>query len=219
MDGLAVERRASPLQVWFGTFAGSALPMFVYSVFGLLLAVVWSYVGPISAVLVLAPLAVARWVFAEFALRQEAYEATMRSLIQAVETKDSYTRGHSERVARASVLIGRFSGMREDRDPPAVVHHGNRVTQRQAPLVQVRGAPGAEVSIEGIAVIARPPVLDERLGDVWIGGVLAGILRASLGEGDAHVAAQHCAISRPGTSLGKIRRVWPVCVVLGRFAD
>ena len=33
-----IERRASPLQVWFGTFAGSALPMFVYSVFGLLLA-------------------------------------------------------------------------------------------------------------------------------------------------------------------------------------
>jgi len=85
-------------------------------VFGLLLAVVWaSGVGAFAAVLVLAPLLVARWVFALFAAEREAYESTIRSLIQAVETKDSYTRGHSERVARASVLIGRRIGMREDR--------------------------------------------------------------------------------------------------------
>ena len=55
----------------------------------------------------------------------------MRSLIQAVETKDLYTRGHSERVSRASVLIGRRSGMREDRvDDPAVRRHAAR--RRQA---------------------------------------------------------------------------------------
>ena len=33
----------------------------------------------------------------------------------AVETKDFYTRGHSERVSAASVLIARVIGMREDR--------------------------------------------------------------------------------------------------------
>jgi hypothetical protein len=112
---ISLTERVSPLRVWYGSLAQSALPMFMYSIFGILLAVVWSYVGPISAVLVLAPLMVARWVFAEFALRQEAYEATMRSLIKSVETKDLYTRGHSERVSRASVLIGRRAGMREDR--------------------------------------------------------------------------------------------------------
>jgi len=112
---ISLTERVSPLRVWYGTLAQSALPMFIYSIFGILLAVVWSYVGAIAAVLVLAPLMVARWVFAEFALRQESYEATMRSLIKSVETKDLYTRGHSERVSRASVLIGRRAGMREDR--------------------------------------------------------------------------------------------------------
>jgi hypothetical protein len=111
----ALAEGVSPLRTWYGTLAQQAFPMFVYSIFGLLLAVVWSYIGILSALLVLAPLAVARWVFAEFALRQEAYEATMRSLIKSVETKDLYTRGHSERVSRASVLIGRRAGMREDR--------------------------------------------------------------------------------------------------------
>ena len=106
----------SPLRVWFGTMAESALPLFIYSIFGLLLAVVWSYVGAD-----LAPCSCSRrsWSPAGCSpsspLRQEAYEATMRSLIKAVETKDLYTRGHSERVSRASVLIGRSAGMREDR--------------------------------------------------------------------------------------------------------
>ncbi len=112
---IALAEKVSPWRVWIGTMAESAVPLFIYSTFGLLLAVVWAQIGPLSALLVLAPLMVARWVFAQFAARQEAYEATIRSLIQAVETKDAYTRGHSVRVSRASVLIGRRSGLREDR--------------------------------------------------------------------------------------------------------
>ena len=113
---ICLVEKVSAARVWTGTMRSSALPYFVYSVFGLLLAVVWaSGVGPFAAVLVLAPLLVARWVFALFAAEQEAYDSTIRSLIQAVETKDSYTRGHSERVARASVMIGRRIAMPEDR--------------------------------------------------------------------------------------------------------
>jgi hypothetical protein len=112
---LALAERVSPWRIWFGTMAESALPLFIYSIFGLMLAVVWSTISPLAGVLVLAPLMVARWVFSMFSARQEAYESTIRSLIQAVETKDAYTRGHSERVSRASVMIGRSAGMREDR--------------------------------------------------------------------------------------------------------
>ncbi|MFN8157633.1 MAG: HD-GYP domain-containing protein [Candidatus Nanopelagicales bacterium] len=160
---ISLDRKVAPLQVWFGMFAGSAFPMFVYSVFGLLLAVVWSYVGALSVVLVLAPLAVARWVFAEFALRQEAYEATMRSLIQAVETKDFYTRGHSERVSKASVLIGRRAGMREDRVaslryagmlhdvgklgvPTEVLQASGRLTDEQYEAIQQHPVRGREIT-------------------------------------------------------------------------
>ena len=113
---VSLVERVSAARVWRGTMQTSALPYFVYSVFGLLLAVVWAAgVGPFAAVLVLAPLLVARWVFALFAAEQEAYDSTIRSLIQAVETKDSYTKGHSDRVSKASVMIGRRIGMREDR--------------------------------------------------------------------------------------------------------
>jgi putative nucleotidyltransferase with HDIG domain len=87
-----------------------------YGVFGLMMAVLWSTdVGALAAVLVLLPLLVARWAFAQYAAEREAYERTVRTLVKAVETKDLYTRGHSERVSRGSELIARRIGMSEDR--------------------------------------------------------------------------------------------------------
>jgi len=153
----------SPLRVWYGSMAQSALPMLVYSAFGLMLGVTWSFVGPVSAILVLAPLFVSRWIFAEFALRQEAYERTMQSLIKAVETKDYYTRGHSERVAKASVMIGRRSGMREDRVttlryagmlhdvgklgvPTEVLQASGKLTDDQYEAIQLHPVRGREIT-------------------------------------------------------------------------
>ena len=83
-----------------------------YGAFGLLIAALWSVVGVFAPLLVLIPLFVARWAVAQFAEQQRAYEATVGALCQAVETKDFYTRGHSDRVSRGSVMIAREIGMR-----------------------------------------------------------------------------------------------------------
>ena len=98
-----------------GTVAETAPSYVGYGLLGLLFAVLWNWSSPFAAVLVLLPLLVARWAWMQFALQQQAYEATIRTLVQAVETKDHYTRGHSERVAKASVMIARVLGIREDR--------------------------------------------------------------------------------------------------------
>ncbi len=86
-----------------------------YAAFGLLIAALWSVVGPFAPLLVLIPLFVARWTVAQFAEQQRAYEATVGALCQAVETKDFYTRGHSDRVSRGSVMIASEIGMRGER--------------------------------------------------------------------------------------------------------
>jgi HD-GYP domain-containing protein (c-di-GMP phosphodiesterase class II) len=88
-----------------------------YGLFGLLMAVLWVgvHIGALAGILVLLPLAVARWAFSQYAAEQKAYQATIAALVQAVETKDRYTRGHSERVALAAVMVARVIGMREDR--------------------------------------------------------------------------------------------------------
>jgi HD domain-containing protein len=86
-----------------------------YGAFGLLTAALWQVLGPFAPILVLIPLLVARWAVAQFAAQQRAYEATVSALCQAVETKDVYTRGHSERVSRGSVMIAHEIGMRAER--------------------------------------------------------------------------------------------------------
>jgi len=86
-----------------------------YGAFGLLIAGLWTVIGPFAPVLVLIPLFVSRWAVAQFAAQQHAYEATVSALCQAVETKDFYTRGHSERVSRGSVMIASEIGMRTER--------------------------------------------------------------------------------------------------------
>lgn len=103
--------------VFLGTLKEGGVTYVGYGLFGLLLAVLWgpAGVGPLSAVLVLAPLYVARWAWAQYAEEHEAYERTVRALVGAVEAKDLYTRGHNERVSRASVMIADQLGMGPDR--------------------------------------------------------------------------------------------------------
>jgi hypothetical protein len=86
-----------------------------YGMFGLLIAGLWRDVGMFAPVLVLLPLFVARWAIEQSRAQHKAYEATIAALCQAVETKDYYTRGHSERVSRGSVMIAEEIGMRAER--------------------------------------------------------------------------------------------------------
>jgi len=92
--GTALGRLGLDLKLWL-TDVG-------YGAFGLLIAALWSVLGPFAPVLVLVPVFVARWAVAQFAAQQRAYEATVSALCQAVETKDFYTRGHSERVSKGA---------------------------------------------------------------------------------------------------------------------
>lgn len=114
---VGLSNQVSPLVVFHGTMSRSVVSYLAYGLFGVSLAVLWEPVGigPTSALLLLLPLFVARWAYAQYAEEQRAYDRTVRSLMAAVETKDLYTRGHSERVSAASVLIARAIGMREDR--------------------------------------------------------------------------------------------------------
>ncbi len=98
----------------------SSVPMLLasdlcFASLGLVIAALWTVTNWFAAVIVLVPLFVARWAMAQFAEQQQAYQSTMSALCQAVETKDFYTRGHSERVSRGSGMIARQIGMRQAR--------------------------------------------------------------------------------------------------------
>ncbi|MFF5894770.1 HD-GYP domain-containing protein [Streptomyces argenteolus] len=113
---LATAERVAVRHAWRGPAAGAVGPHLVHALAGLMMAVLWrSTYGPVSALVVLLPMYISCWVFAQYHRRHAAHRATIRALVQAVDIKDGYTRGHSERVGRASELIARELGMEESR--------------------------------------------------------------------------------------------------------
>ncbi|MFF3858590.1 HD-GYP domain-containing protein [Streptomyces sp. NPDC002209] len=91
-------------------------PHCVHGLAGLMMAVMWrSPYGLPAALLGLLPMYVSCWVFAQYHRERAAHQATIRALVQAVDLKDRYTRGHSERVGQASAMIARELGMAGDR--------------------------------------------------------------------------------------------------------
>ncbi len=99
----------------FGTLVPSYLVMgFVGGLLGATLLVLDWVVLPLVLVVFVA----GHLAFASYAELREAHEATLRGFIKALEAKDLYTRGHTERVAYFAQLIGeqlKFRGSRLQR--------------------------------------------------------------------------------------------------------
>jgi hypothetical protein len=148
-----------------------------YALIGVLFAQIYVDFGPVSAVFVLAPLLIARQAFANYAELRSAYESTLRALVQAVETKDLYTRGHSERVGKAAQLIARQRGLREDR--VQIVHYAGmlhdvgklgvptRVLQKQGKLNDEEFDAIKLHPLRGYEMLAEIDFLTEALSGVY----------------------------------------------------
>lgn len=97
--------------VWRDQYRSILAGYVAFAALGVVLAALHLEMGSASVVFLLVPLLVARTAF-QTAIRMEgAFEATVRSLIQAIEAKDPYTRGHAERVAKLSEMTARTYGL------------------------------------------------------------------------------------------------------------
>jgi HD superfamily phosphohydrolase YqeK len=166
----------TPSGVGVGLSARLLLSDLGYAAYGLLIAALWSVVGFFAPLLVLIPLFVARWAVAQFAEQQKAYEATVGALCQAVETKDFYTRGHSDRVSRGSVMIAREIGMRAERVeairyagmlhdvgklgvPTKVLQKTGKLTEEEYAAIQLH-------PMRGLDIVREIGFLDEALAGI-----------------------------------------------------
>jgi HD-GYP domain-containing protein (c-di-GMP phosphodiesterase class II) len=147
-----------------------------YAALGLVIAALWTVMGPFAAALVLVPLFVARWAMGQFAEQRRAYGATMEALCQAVETKDYYTRGHSERVSRGSGMIARQIGMHADRTE-AIMFAGmlhdvgklgvpTKVLQKTGPLTEEEFAAIQLHPLRGLEIVREIGFLNEALAGI-----------------------------------------------------
>ncbi|WP_019633245.1 HD-GYP domain-containing protein [Actinomadura atramentaria] len=147
-----------------------------YSMFGLLIAGLWPGIRAFAAVLVLLPLFIARWALEQAHDQQRSHAATLASLCQAVETKDYYTRGHSERVSRGSVMIARQIGMRPAR-VEAIRYAGmlhdvgklgvpTTVLQKDGPMTEQEFAAIQLHPMRGLEIVREIGFLDEALAGI-----------------------------------------------------
>jgi putative nucleotidyltransferase with HDIG domain len=71
-------------------------------------------IGPVLLLLLALPVLIARSGLVAFQKTDEAYDRLVRSFVTAIEVKDLYTRGHSERVAELSVHVAEELGVPYD---------------------------------------------------------------------------------------------------------
>ncbi|NEB05496.1 HD-GYP domain-containing protein [Streptomyces sp. SID13726] len=232
LDGgiLALAERIPVRRAWRGLFLRSLAPVAVHGLAGLMMAVLWrSPYGPGAALLVLLPMCVSWWVFAQYHRERAAHQATIRALVQAVDIKDEYTRGHSERVGQASMMIARELGMDDTRTevlrfagilhdvgklgvPTRLLRKDGPLTPEERRIIELHPEYGHEM-VRGISFLgeARAAVLHhhERLDG---SGYPYGLLGAQIPE-SARVVAVADAFDAM-TSTRSYRRARPVGAAL-----
>lgn len=135
---------------------------------------VGSWVGIMLLVL---PFVAARRTFRVYAELAEAYTSTVRSLVTAIEAKDPYTRGHSERVAvyahRLGEHLGLARGELELLERAALLHDVGKIGIELDTL-----SSPMQLTAEEVRVIRQHPVLgSELVGDVEFLSEIVPVIR------------------------------------------
>lgn len=112
---LAFMQGKSPRAIWLGNIRWSVPNYLALSLLGLLMALIVKNYGPQGLVLLSVPLLFSRYSFQRYVDMRENYFSTIEALVKAIEAKDKYTRGHSDRVARYAVAIARELKLPEDK--------------------------------------------------------------------------------------------------------
>jgi len=111
---LALAQKSSPWNIWLMNFRWVAPNFLAFAPLGLLMASMYKLTGMWGVSLFFIPLLLARYVFKSYMDVRQIYLDTLEALASALDAKDKYTRGHSERVAKYAVQIARELKLPED---------------------------------------------------------------------------------------------------------
>jgi putative nucleotidyltransferase with HDIG domain len=98
-------QRRSFLNVWFIVFRWAIPNYLAVAPLGVLISAIYASMGISAVILLMIPLMLARHTYALYMEMRNQYISTIKALTKAIDAKDHYTHGHSERVAEYAVAI------------------------------------------------------------------------------------------------------------------
>jgi len=118
---MSLEFNISLYGIWLTNMRWAIPNLIMLAPLGLLMAKTYTYTGPMGVILFFAPLLLARYIFKSYMDTREVYINTLEALAGALDAKDRYTKGHSDRVANYAAELARQLKLREDQ-VEAILH-------------------------------------------------------------------------------------------------
>jgi len=101
----------SPLHIWKQNYMWNFVHILAFLPVAAIIALLYAYVGAWTIALFIIPLYLARYSFQLYLDMREAHINTVAALTSAIDASDPFTHGHSFRVSRYALRIGRAMGM------------------------------------------------------------------------------------------------------------
>jgi putative nucleotidyltransferase with HDIG domain len=108
---IALKSAKHVLQIWKQNYMWTFLHVFAFIPLGAIIALVYTAYGAWTLLLFLVPIFLARYTFKLYVEMKEAHINTVAALTSAIDASDPYTHGHSYRVSRYALRVGRALGL------------------------------------------------------------------------------------------------------------
>ncbi|HEX6791460.1 MAG TPA: HD-GYP domain-containing protein [Candidatus Krumholzibacteria bacterium] len=108
---VALRAAKSVFHIWKQNYMWTFFHIFAFIPIGAIIALVYRSYGQWTLMLFLVPVFLARYSFKLYVEMKEAHINTVAALTSAIDANDPYTHGHSYRVSRYAMRVGRALGL------------------------------------------------------------------------------------------------------------